>query len=146
MNTKDNQAATRATHVDLPDEETLRDAWRASAPQPTTQAIDNIHDTVKLQAKRHAAHKQRAIMFQRPLMLAAASIMIALGAFSLWRHQGANDTVWNELAMMEAQIQSEFNELDVQIWDALAELESESSSNDVLLDALAMQMMMWEEN
>ena len=128
------------------DERAIRSAWAASRPEPSEESMQNVRQNIATQAARHALQTQTQPMyFWRPALATAAAILLLLGAYMLWQPTPSGNALWLEVATMENEIHAELDALETTVWDALAELEAESPSNEILLDAFALQMTLWED-
>ncbi len=128
------------------DEAAIRSAWAASRPEPSENSMQHLRQNIATQAALHAVSTQKQpIYFWRPALATAAALVLLLGAYTLWQQMHPVDSVWQQVTTMEDEIHAELDALETTVWDALAELEAESPSNDILLDAIALQMALWED-
>ena len=127
-------------------EERLQSAWKASAPQPSPATMEHLREQIAIEASRHSATQlSNGIYFWPPFLAAAASLMLFAGGYMVWHRSVSANALWQELTAMEREIHNELYELEATVWDALAELEEESPSNELLLHAVTLQMMLWED-
>ena len=128
-------------------EQSLQTAWKSSTPEPSPQTMARLKAQIRVEADRHAvatpAHN--AMYFRRPFLAVAAGLLLLAGAYLLLNPSTADTALLRELTAMEREIDAELYALEATVWDALAELEEESPSNELLLHALTLQMMLWED-
>jgi hypothetical protein len=141
-------------------EREIRPIWQNNQPAagPSDQTKDRIRTAIRHAAaqNRQKNHAERAsasgngIFFRwdkiwYATLAAAAAILLLLGTMRVWHLPGTQPDLHAELAELEQDISQELGELEILIWDALAELEHETTSNAGLLQALALQVILWED-
>ncbi len=145
---KNNTAPQSSRHTDTAlDESTLRAAWDASAPEPSAQTVSSIKQCIRMEAQQYEQkqNKHNIHIFWQPALAAAAIFMLVTSSYVIWQQMTATNALWQELTNVEEEIHSELDALEVSVWDALAELEAESPTNEALLHAFTLQMITWED-
>ncbi|MFU8780507.1 MAG: hypothetical protein ACNA71_05725 [Kiritimatiellia bacterium] len=133
-------------------EEDIRQIWQAAPTHqgPSADTLARVHQLIRQAAQSAGppSTQQRPrmlILGWRPVLAAAAVLLLLLGIARFWNPAPRQIPPQRELANFEQEIIKELDDLEIIIWDALAELEHDARTNDSLLQALAMQIVTWED-
>lgn len=128
-------------------EKALRVAWEASRPEPSREVMARIKERIDDAATLHAkpASSRNLVYLWRPVLSAAASLVLFAGVYAFWHQNSSDNVVWRELQAVEDEINDELYSLEATVWDMLAEMEAESPSDELQLHAVSLQMVLWEE-
>ena len=143
---------TPKSFPDIQGEAELRALWqnRRQVQGPTPETLDQITQHIRDAAAQHAKTKAPRILTiwlhpWQPIVATAACILILLAAgFLLHNQTTAREQRWHELDQVESTITQELDALEASVWDALAELEEDAPTNELMLQALALQMIIGE--
>ncbi len=133
-------------------EQAMRAVWNAhrQAEGPSVETVANVKHLLREAAARHARSPVRGMVSMlmgswQSIAAVAACLLIAAGGFYFRSGKTTRHVLWNELAAVESEMIRELHALEATVWDALAELEADAPTNDLLLHTLALQMKIWED-
>lgn len=137
-----------------PDEAKIRSIWHTASQAvegPSPQVLANIRRAAQAQARQMDQQRARPLLWLpalpwRPLLAIAASLLLLFGSFMASRKILSQRENWREIARVNQEaIQLELEELETTIWNTLTDLEQDMFANDIRLDTLELEMMIWEE-
>lgn len=131
-------------------EDILKKAWNRTSQHngPSEAAMKNIRSIIESEAERlrqtNPSLRQNLLVGPwKPIVAIAASLMLLFGGFHIHQNRQAQ-ILTTELAQIESEIANELNALDSTVWDTLVELETEATSEEILLSTLELQMLVTE--